>query len=456
MIPRSMFIDRVEELNLLKDIANSKRPELVIVYGRRRIGKTRLLIEFKKQINKKTLYLMADLSENLLDILARQINESFVRFQDWEDFYEFLYKSDYDIIIIDEFQYLYKVNKAFPSQFQRWREKIKERNKKIIFCGSIISTIYKISVGYGSPLYGRKTHEIKINPLKFKYIFEFFPEKDIEDIIKIYSVLGGVPRYLEEFEPAMDLWENLKNYVLRPSSFLYNEPMNIFFEEFKNPAPYLSILLAISQGYKTFNKISTYSRIPVNKLTKYLMVLERLEIIEKEVPVTINRLKSRFTIYKIKDNFFNFWFKFVYPNKLLLEQGQYNIVLNKIKNDFNQYLGKVFEDVCKEALLELRPISFNKIGKYWDKNVEIDLLGLNEDSKELLGIECKWKDNIDPKKICKSLIDKLEYIDWNKNQRREYLAIFAKGFKEKINEFEEHRVFCYDLKDIENFIRKQK
>jgi len=426
------------------------------MYGRRRVGKTRLLNEFKKRNNKKILYLIADLSENILDVLAKQIEDKFVRFSNWEDFYEFLYKSEYEVTIIDEFQYLYNVNKAFPTQLQRWWEKFKERSKKIILCGSTISTIYKIAVGYGSALYGRKTYDLKIEPLKFKYIKNFFLKYTTEDLVNVYSVLGGIPRYLEEFDPKLSFWENIKNYILLPNTFLYNEPNNIFFEEFKNPAPYFSILLAISQGYRKFSEISSYSRIHGNKLTKYLIILERLDLIEKEIPITENKIKSKFTLYKIKDNFFNFWFRFVYPNKSLIELEKIDKVLGLIKEEFNEYVGFVFEDICKELLLDLKPIDFTRVGKWWHKDKEIDIIALNDQTKEILFCECKWKDKVNAEKISKELLKKANYVNWYPSERKEYLAIFAKSFKKKINEYEGRKVYCYDLVDIERVLEQSK
>jgi AAA+ ATPase superfamily predicted ATPase len=264
-------------LEKLLEIAKSKRAELVVIYGRRRVGKSRLLVEFAKK--KDALYMLADISENILEILSQQVGEEFARFNTWEDFFEFVYKTKHKIIIIDEFQYLYQINKAWPTILQRWWEKIKETDKKIILCGSIISTIYKISMGYGSALYGRKTSEMHISPLKFSFVKDFFPDYDFEQLVEAYSILGGIPRYLEEFDPKLSVNENIKKKILDKTSFLYNEPINLLFEEFRSPASYTSILLAITQGYVKFGEIAEVSKIQSHKLPKYLAVLERVRII---------------------------------------------------------------------------------------------------------------------------------------------------------------------------------
>ena len=445
-----MFIDRKEELKELMKISKSKKPELVIIYGRRRVGKSRLLVEFTNRVN--ALYLLADLSKNILDILSAQIGDKFVKFNSWEDFFEFIYKSEYDIVIIDEFQYLYNIDKAWLTILQRWWEKIREKNKKIILCGSIISTIYRISKGYGSALYGRKTHEIQVKPLKFIYIMDFFPYYNSEELIKAYSVLGGIPRYLEEFDPKLSVNENIREKILDKTSFLYNEPMNLLFEEFRDPSPYVSILLAIVQGYSRFNEIAGVSRIESHKLPKYLLTLERVDLIEKEIPVTEKKIKVKTTRYRIRDNFYRFWFSFVFGNKSMIELGLEDDVFIKIKRELNSYVGKCFEDLCREILFYVDIFKFTRVGRWWHRDKEIDIIALNEHTKEILFAECKWQNNINAARICKELVEKSEYVDWNKNDRREYLAVFAKSFSKRIDTFKGRRVYCFDTDSIKKLL----
>jgi AAA+ ATPase superfamily predicted ATPase len=441
MIIMIMFIDRKEELDKLLEIAKSKKAELVLVYGRRRVGKSRLLVEFAKKTD--ALYLLADISENILDILARQVNKEFVKFSTWEDFFEFIYKSKYKIIIIDEFQYLYLVNKAWPSMLQRWWEKIKETEKKIILCGSIISTVYKISMGYGAALYGRKTFEMQITPLKFKFLKDFFPNYTLEQLVQAYAILGGVPRYLEEFDPKAGIEENVKNKILNKTSFLYNEPLNLLFEEFRSPAPYVSIFLAITQGYTKFSEIAEVSKIQTHKLPKYLLILERVGLIEKEIPITEKKIKAKTTRYKIKDNFYKFWFNFVFKNKSLIEQGLEKEVFDSIEKEFNAYVGKAFEDVCREFIIDSKIFRLTKIGRWWHKDKEIDIVAVNDQTKEVLFAECKWKDKVDARKVLDNLREKAKDVKLLK--KKEVYAIFAKSFKEK---FKEPGVLLFDLNDL--------
>lgn len=436
-----MFIDRQDELNKLLEINQSGKAELVLLYGRRRVGKSRLLVEFAKKTD--ALYLLADLSKNILDILSKQVPDEFVKFGEWDDFFEFIYKSRHKVIIIDEFQYLYHVNKAWPSILQRWWEKIKETDKKIILSGSIISTIYKISKGYGSALYGRKTYEIKLSPLKFRFINGFLPSYGLEELIHAYSITGGIPRYLEEFDSKLSVKENIRKKILDKTSFLYNEPTNLLFEEFRDPVSYVSILTAIVQGYVRFAEISDMSKIDGHKLPKYLAVLEMVEIIEKEMPVTEKKIKAKTTRYRIKDNFYKFWFRFVFRNKSAIEQGFDKEVFDSVWKEFNTYVGRCFEDVCMEYIAELKPFPISKLGRWWHKDKEIDIVALGE--KEILFCECKWQEKVDAKKILSELKEKSKFVQWNNEGRKEHYAVFAKSFRKKLRE---PNAMLFDLKDF--------
>ncbi len=445
MIIMVMFVNRTEELNKLLELSKSKKAELALIYGRRRVGKSRLLIEFAKKTG--ALYLLADISENVLDILAKQVNDEFVKFGTWEDFFEFIYKSKYKIIIIDEFQYLYLVNKAWPSMLQRWWEKIKETDKKIILCGSAISTVYKISMGYGAALYGRKTFDMQVTPLKFRFIKDFFPNYNPEQLVEAYAILGGTPRYLEEFDPKLEIADNIKNKILNKTAFLYNEPLNLLFEEFRSPAPYTSIFLAITQGYTKFAEIAEVSKIQGHKLPKYLLILERVGLIEKEIPITEKKIKTKTTRYKIRDNFYKFWFKFVFKNKSLIEQGLEKEVFASIEKELNAYVGKAFEDVCREFIIDSKIFRLTKIGSWWHKDKEMDIIALNDQTKEVLFAECKWQNGVDARKVLDDLTERAKTVKLAK--RKEVYAIFAKSFKEK---FKERNVLLFDLKDLKKLI----
>jgi AAA+ ATPase superfamily predicted ATPase len=439
-----MFINREEEKKILNEIFNSKKAELVLVYGRRRVGKSRLLIEAIKKMN--ALYFLADASDNILDIMAKQTNEKFVKFSNWDDFFDFILKSKYEIFVIDEFQYLYQVNKAWPTILQRWWEKLKETNKKIILCGSLISTIYRIARGYGSALYGRKTREINITPLRFKCIRGMLPSYTTEELIKAYCILGGVPRYLEEFDKNKTIEENFKEKLFEKTSFLYNEPINLLTEEFRDFSSYLSILLAISGGKTKFNEIADYSHILTNKLSKYMAILERIELIKKEIPITENKLKTKITRYFIRDNFYNFWLSFVMKNKALIEQGLKKQVIDSILPQLNDHYGRVFEEICKEIILEKQK-GITKLGRWWYKDCEIDIVAMNEKDKICYFAECKWKGGVNAEEILEALKEKSNKVKWKNKEREEVYVIIAKSFSKRTDE-----AILIDLKEIEKIL----
>jgi len=452
------FVNRNEELELLENKYNSNNFELIVIYGRRRIGKTELVKRFIK--DKDSIYYLCRETTPIDNIRSfKEVSNDIINLDhikdDWEAIFKYISEKINKklVIVLDEFPYLIKSEPTTVSIFQRIVDLYLKYTKiKLILLGSSISIIEKDVLSYNSPLYGRITAQLKIKPLKFKHCVELL-QKDIENSIKIYGICGGVPLYLKEFVDKKDFWDLIKTKVLSPTSILREDAIFLLSQEFREPSKYFSILEAISLGKKTLGEIISFSGFKdKTSISPYINRLLFLEIIEKIKPILTKNPKKG--LYEIKDEYLRFYFRYIYPNLSLIEEDVFDIP--RIKKDYNSYLGRVFEKICKEIIIELMKSSklpmTTKIGPYWDKNVEIDLLALNESSKKLLAIECKWKDNIDPKKICKSLIDKLDYVQWYNNDRKEYLCIFAKSFKEKINEFEGYKVFCYDLKDIEKIV----
>jgi len=452
------FIDRREELSFLEEKYNSNSFEFVLVYGRRRIGKTRLIKEFIK--DKDALYFLCEnkpLAKNL-EKFSKIISEELglpVKIENLKDLFKILKNHcKKRIVVFDEFSYLIKQDKYITSDLQVALDEIlKDSNIMLVILGSHVSLMERHLLSYSSPIYGRATGILRLSEFSFPILAEWFPKTNAKDLVKLYSVVGGVPRYLEFFNGS-DIDNEIKNNFFNKNSFLVYEAYQLLSEELKNVSIYMAILEALSLGKRSITEIAGYVYMKPNELSPYLAILSNLGFIRKKKNVLKTMKKS---LYEISDPYMDFWFSFVSPYYEEITSGFHdNAILNFEKN-FNTYLGRRFEKVC-EQLVRLGIFGFKKqfkIGPYWDKNVEIDLLGLNEDSKELLAVECKWKENVDPKRICRSLLDKLDYVNWQKDKRKEYLAIFAKSFKEKITEFNGHRVFCYDLKDIEDFVKRQ-
>ncbi|WP_231833719.1 ATP-binding protein [Pyrococcus horikoshii] len=350
------------------------------------------------------------------------------------------------VVVIDGVQYLVRAEKGFLSTLQKyWDLYLSSTKIMLILCGSLVSFMEGILSGK-SPIYGRRTGTWKVEEMSFFDVLKFHPI-DIETAIKIYGVFGGVPQYWVDYDPGKDFWENIKDLVLSKGAKYYDEPKYLLKEELRDVSRYFSILRAISLGYSRFGQIADAARIETKSLGKYLNVLEEMGYIREEKPI-VGRGK---TVYKINEHFFNFWFRFVFPRRSEIEMG-FDVV-EEIKKEFNNYLGPVFEEISRQFLIEMNkrkklPFRFTKIGRWWYKGEEIDLVALNEDEKKALFIEVKWK-NLERKeayKILKDLKRKAELTglhDWNKAY-----GIIAKSIMEK-EELREEGFLAWDLRDFE-------
>ncbi len=452
-----MFIDREEELNTLEKLNNEDKAQLIIFYGRRRVGKTALLQEFIKN-KKNSIFFMSDISENILSIFSRVVSEKFryTNFDNWDDFFDFLFdisQNERFIVIIDEFQYLYTVLKAWPTILQRKWERLKNSKILLILSGSLISSIYRISLGYGSALYGRKTGEMELKPLKYYDSIKFFDD-NLKEKIESYMILGGIPRYLEEFTYD-NFDDNILNKILNKNSFLYNEPLSILYEEFKDFSSYFSVLHSIASGSTRFNEISDKSKIAQNKLSKILMVLERSNIIKKEESLLKNSVKNK-SLYYIKDNFFSFWFNFIYPSRSALELEDAPPVLKKIKEQLHTFYGKRFELLSREIIIQKRrdfPFVISNMGYSWGKlksivngknTYEFDITFEDFNKQNIAIFEVKYKtlDYLEAIKIIKEKMDIYNNLNLNRKALFGIIAYKIIG-KEKIENF-----YAYDYRDF--------
>ena len=453
------FVNRTEELKFLEKMYKEKKANLIILYGRRRIGKTELIKQFIK--NKKSVYFLADSRTDYFNIkeLQKEMgdyldNDLFkkAKIEDWfELFKEFVkLKNENVIICIDEFPYLIDSNKAIPSIFQKiWDLILSKTNIFLILCGSSISMMEKHTLNYKAPLYGRRTGQWNLQPLKFKHLSSFLSSYSKEDLVKVYSLTDGIPLYILELDRKLNFFDNLREKVFKPGRFLYQESEILLKQEFREPANYFSILKSIAFGRNKYGEICSFTNLDKSLVSKYVDNLILLEIIKKEFPVT-QKKETRNASYVFKDNYFNFWFRFIYPNKSEIEGGQN--ILKQIEKSFNQYLGFIFEKVCKEFLIEnnkLLPFRFKKIGRWWHKDKEIDLVALNEDKKEILFMECKWKDLKEKQamKIFDELKEKSKFVEWNLDNRQEFFGLIGKKIENK-NKLRKQGFFVYDLRDF--------
>jgi len=452
----SLFIDRTPELSTLKSEYDKKGAGLIVIYGRRRVGKTTLIREFLK--NKPHIYFLADkqFETELIGRLRNSISEYLkdpnlaeIEFKTWDSLFDYWIKhadfSNKVVFVIDEFQYLASVNNAFPTIFQRvWDEKLKERNILVILCGSLINMMYSTTLSYNSPLYGRRTGQMKLDPVSFKYFHNFFPHVSDEKLIELYSVIGGIPKYIEIFNPQKNVFENIKEHILEKKGYLYAEPRFILSEEVSETTTYFSILKTIASGQHKMGNIASRLMTSTQNLTGYFNMLIDLGILERRVPVTeAMPEKSKMGLYFIKDNFFRFWFRYVFANQNYLEMENTDYVFRKVKDEFDEFVSLTFEDIAANIFFDQKvirslPFEPEKWGRWWDRKNEIDLVAINSSEKKALFIECKWSKRHVDIDVLTDLKNKASQVDWFKDEREDYFAIISKkGFTKRLVELAE-------------------
>ncbi|MFH1096020.1 MAG: ATP-binding protein [Candidatus Desantisbacteria bacterium] len=450
-----MFVNRVKELGMLEERYAKGASEFLVIYGRRRVGKTELIRHFVT--SKPHIYFLADKrsEKEQLELFSRLCGEYFADhflslqpFNSWDTAFAYLsgkIESNKDtlILVFDEFPYLARINPALPSILQRyWDTSLKEKRIFLILCGSSMSFMEKEVLSYESPLYGRRTGQLLLKPFNFSQLKEFFPQKGLIELVKIASVFGNLPQYLRCVDTEMDIFDNIRKNILQEDKLLFREVTFILMEEFRNPQNYFAILKAISFGKTKTNEIIQITGLEPGMVGKYLDVLINLGLIERKVPVTEkNPDKYRKGIYLLKDNFFRFWFRFIYPHLSYLEEGRQDYVMDIIRRDFDTYVGQAFEPIVREYLIHSMPeIGFDKIGAFWDSQEEIDIVGINEEKRSILFGECKWTDKPVDRDVFFALLQKKERVLWHKKERTERFCICSKnGFTEPMKMLAEEK-----------------
>lgn len=436
------FRNRKKELKELTEALDSNKFELVVIYGRRRIGKTELIL--KATENRKRIYYLAVGEKNLERFYALCLKHypEVSKFKmDWETLFEFL-KGRAEVVVIDEFQNLIQEDRNVLNIFQAITDIVlKDSKLKLFLLGSSVSMMTSKVLDYKSPLYGRRTGSMELNAISFFDLKDFFPKFGIEELIETYGFADGIPFYLVKINKGF--WSWLKDEIKKEKTFLRDEVDFLMRYEFEDVSTYKLILEAIAYGKTKLNEIKDFIKVKRTDISPYLKNLLEVRMIERVVPIT-ERENSRLGRYYLSDNFLKFWFRYIYPNLSSIEEEIFDITA--IKKDYSSYLGHIFEDVAKQFLIKRRPFSFTKIGKWWYKDKEIDIVALNVQTKEILFVECKWKEKVDAEKILNELKEKSRYVQWHNGKRKEYFAIFVKSFREK---FKEKNLMLFDLKDLE-------
>ena len=463
-----MFIGRESELKELNNLYNTDKFQFTVMYGRRRVGKTTLLSEFC--MDKPAIFYVSEEHNDKrnLEKFSNSILEYFGMkgfipdFTDWDMAFKYIGKMSENkriVLVIDEFPYIAHANKSIPSILQNVIDHyLKDTKLFLILCGSSMSFMEKEVLSYKSPLFGRKTSQFKIEPFDFFTSCKFFENYENEDKVLSYGVLGGIPQYLEKFDYDLSVEENIKKSFFNKNSYFYDESRNILKQELREPIFYNSIIESIAKGSSKLNEISTKVGERPDKCSKYIKNLCELGILEKEIPLG-EKENSRKTIYKISDNMFLFWFRFVFGNAELIEQKRIDyIYTNKVEPFISDYLGAIFEEICIQYLRKINftdelPFIFESIGRWWGNNPkkkreeEIDIICKNNDS--ILFGECKWRNESLGMDVVNSLIEKSEIF---KESNKYYIFFSKKGFKEDVISYaKDNNIKLVTLVDILNF-----
>ena len=436
-----MFIGRKRELASLNNLYTSDKFEFAVIYGRRRVGKTALITQFID--DKKAIYFMGvesnakqnleNFSKNIMEFeTGIQAETTFTSFQTALEYVFKLAEKERLILAIDEYPYAARSSQSLASTLQLLIDKCKSTSKlMLILCGSSMSYMEDHVLAYKAPLYGRRTAQMKILPFDFADTCRYFKNFSAEDKALIYGIVGGTPQYLLQMNDRLSVEDNIKNTFLNLTSSLFEEPENLLKQEVREPALYNAIITAIATGASRMVEISTKVGENTSVCATYLKNLMELGLIQKETPY--GEKTSRKSIYVIDDNMFRFWYRFVPENHSIIARGAADLAYRRIEPYLSDYMGKVFEEICKQYLWKLllsgeSPVEFKELGRWWGTDpstrsqAEIDIVGEQDKYCALFG-ECKWTNE----KVDAGVLEKLVKRSQLFHYHNVHLYLFAKN-----------------------------
>lgn len=428
-----MFIGRERELELLNGLYNSDDFEFVVLYGRRRVGKTALINRFIEQ--KQAVYFtgvesnerqnLENFSKSIIEYASGiEAETSFASFQAALEYLFKLSEKERFVLAIDEYPYVARTSAGFASTLQMLIDKYKATSRMmLLLCGSSMSYMEDNVLSYKAPLYGRKTAQIRLYPFDFEETCRYLEKFSAEDKAVAYGIVGGTPQYLLQMNDKLSIEENVKNIYFAPFSPLYEEPLNLLKQEVREPAVYIAIITAIAAGASRMSEISGKVGENTNVCATYLKNLISLDIVKKETPYGEDNPKK--SIYLIDDNMFRFWYRFVPGNISMIARGASDLVYKRIEPFIPDYMGKVFEEICRQYLWKLllsgkSPVEFTSLGRWWGNDpvhksqTEIDIMG-EQDKETALFAECKWRNEKVDTAVLDTLIERSKLFRYRKN-----------------------------------------
>lgn len=445
------FVDRQREFRELDEIVRRRTAQLVIVYGRRRVGKTTLLLEWVRQAQAPCLYWVArrETPDACRHNLARalwqwayphEVNPEPPRFELWSQLFEQMARMLGDrplVVIFDEFPYALESDASFASNLQAaWDHLFKDKSITLILAGSHIGMMVE-QLDYRAPLYGRITAQLPVEPLPFAALRDFFPSYPAAERVATYAVLGGAPAYLEWFDEKESLSANIRRHLFRRAGMFRSEPAVLISDLVRETRTYESVLRAIATGNHTPADIAGVTGLTSSNLPPYLGRLRDLGLIERRLPAMIPPDQRRTTTrsrYHLRDPYLRFYFRFIEPNLDLVEQELTDVLWDRISEQFRAFVGlTAFEDLCREwTLTQARarqlPMTPELVGSHWAQDVQVDVVAVNWlDHAVLLG-ECKWGTEPVDRSVIRGLVERAPKVVPGAGWQINYAYFARSGF----------------------------
>ena len=470
-----MFVDRQAELAFLNDVLARDRPtaaQFILLYGRRRVGKTVLLRHWAEHTDTPHTYWAAEREPAALQrrkLFARVLGVEPTRaatFASWADCWQAIAAFVGDrrhIFILDEFTYAVESDPAMLSSLQHaWDQLFKNSQLVLVLCGSHVRTMETLQARQ-SPLFGRLTGQWSLQPLPFSALHAFFPLWSPEERVAAYAVVGGVPAYLEWLDPNLSLSDNIRKVILAPGSMFVAEPAFLLYDEVREPSTHLAILQAIGKGNHTLSDVANAALVSRQHLPSYLARLRELRLVERRLPVTVpppRRRRARSGRYHLCDPYFRFYFYFIAPHQ---DDVAYRParVLARVEEQLRAFVGvTAFEELCRQWVVERSraeelPFEVREVGSHWSRQVQVDVVAVNWAAREILLGECKWSAKAVGRGTVRNLIEVktpgvLEVLPDKGTGWVVHYALFARaGFTDAAAaEAQQHGALLVDLKTL--------
>ena len=450
------FVDRDRELEQLTSCYESDDAEFVVVYGRRRLGKSELARQSIRDREDAVYYqAIESTAENQFEYFVDAATDAFPELRnvrrDWEALLDALGQRD-AVVVVDEFPFLLEEDDSLLSRIQRvWDIELQETAMTLVLIGSSISVMEEKVLSGGSPLYGRRTATIDLGPLSVGTAREFFPEYDPEATVEAWSIYGGTPYYLQTIDPDRTVAENVQRSILSEQGLLYSEPEFLLRTELRQPNTYFSILRALAYGRRTPNEIAGMAGIDSGSLSTYLQKLRRLRLVERHIPVTASPTSSKRGRYRISAPLFRFWFRFVYGQQDRLRLLEKDAFAETVAPELPDHVSPLFERLCQQTLPQLDDRQYHAVGQWWFREHELDVLGLTDEG--IVAGECKFTSTPVSEGVLVDLERTATEVQWSEEPPHgttRYVLFSRSGYTDDLRSTAQRRddVFLYGLEDV--------